>query len=178
VSAPSDPPEVDPSAFRALMSRWATGVSVVTARHAERDAGLTVNALLSVALAPPALLVSLSNEVDTLPLISKSGHFGVSFLAAGQRSLSERFAQTLPSEEKFRGLALHRGPKGSPLLDGAIAAVECRVRSTTPMFDHTLVVGEAVHSEVATDGAPLLYYRSGYAEAEGPDRLRLTPRRT
>ncbi len=159
------------------MSRWATGVSVVTASHDGQDAGLTVNALLSVALHPPALLVSLSNDVDTLPRIERSGHFGVSFLSADQRALSERFAQTLPSHEKFHGISVHRGPGGSPLLDGGLGGMECRVRSRTPMYDHTLVIGEAILTEVGVERTPLLYYRSGYAEADGSDRLKLAPRR-
>jgi flavin reductase (DIM6/NTAB) family NADH-FMN oxidoreductase RutF len=177
VTDPSGTAALDANAFRTFMSRWATGVSVVTAHHADRDAGLTVNALLSVSLKPPALLVSLSNDVDTLPLIERSGHFGVTFLSADQRPLSERFALTLPSDEKFEGVATHRAPNGSPLLDGGLGGLECRVRSRTPLYDHTLVVGEAIHAEIGIERTPLLFYRSTYAEPDGSDRLRLTPRR-
>jgi flavin reductase (DIM6/NTAB) family NADH-FMN oxidoreductase RutF len=177
VTAASEPPPVDASAFRTLMSRWATGVSVVCAHDADRDAGLTVNALLSVSLTPPALLVSLSNEVDTLPFIERSGHFGVSFLSAAQKAVSERFAQVIPSDEKFEGIAFHRGPNGSPLIDGGLAALECGVRSRTRLYDHTLVVGEALYTEIGVERTPLLYYRSGYAESDGSDVLKLAPRR-
>jgi flavin reductase (DIM6/NTAB) family NADH-FMN oxidoreductase RutF len=174
---PTENAGVDPAAFRTLMSRWATGVSVVTAHAEGRDAGLTVNALLSVSLKPPALLVSLSNDVDTLPLLERSGRFGVSFLSADQRALSERFALTLPSDEKFEGVPVHRAPGGSALLDGGLGGMECRVLSRTPMYDHTLVVGEAIFTEVGVERTPLLFYRSGYAEADGSDHLRLAPRR-
>lgn len=170
------PSPQDPTRFRAVMGRWATGVSVITAHDSSGDAGLTVNALLSVSLAPPSLLVSLSNDADTLPVVDRSGHFGASFLAAGQRSVSERFALTLPAVEKFARLALHRGPHGSPLLDGALGAVECRVVSRAPTFDHVLLVGEVIYAESGPDGPPLLFFRSGYAEGDGPDRLRLPPR--
>ncbi len=166
----------NPTRFRAVMSRWATGVSVVTAHDPTGDAGLTVNALLSVSLSPPSVLVSLSTDTDTLPVIERSGYFGASFLASGQRAISERFARTLPSVEKFAGLSLHRGPHGSPLLEGTLAAVECRVISRTPSHDHMLIVGDVVHEETGPDAAPLLYYRSGYAESDGADRLRLPPR--
>jgi flavin reductase (DIM6/NTAB) family NADH-FMN oxidoreductase RutF len=159
------------------MSRWATGVSIVTAHHGTEDAGLTVNALLSVSIAPPSLLVSLSSDADTLPVLERSGHFGVSFLAAGQRALSERFALTLPSAEKFRDVAVHRGPHGSLLLNDALGAVECRVVARLPAHDHVLVVGDVVHEETGPDRAPLLFFRSGYAEPDGPERLRLPPRR-
>jgi 3-hydroxy-9,10-secoandrosta-1,3,5(10)-triene-9,17-dione monooxygenase reductase component len=176
VTATAPDPTSDPARFRAVMGHWATGVSVVTSHDASGDAGLTVNALLSVSLSPPSVLVSLSTDADTLPVIERSGFFGASFLSAGQRSVSERFARTLPSVEKFAGLALHRGPHGSPLLDGTLAAVECRVVSRAPSHDHVLLVGDVVHEELGPEGSPLLYYRSGYADADGADRLRLPPR--
>ena len=170
---PAAPHAVDSGRFRAVLSRWATGVSVVTAHGRSGDAGLTVNALLSVSLDPPSLLVSLSNGTDTLPVVDESRHFGVSFLSAEQRELSERFALAVPSAEKFPGVGLHRGPYGSPLLDGAIAALECRLAARTPAFDHTLLLGEVVHLESGPDRTPLVFYRSGYASADGTERLRL-----
>jgi flavin reductase (DIM6/NTAB) family NADH-FMN oxidoreductase RutF len=163
---------VDAAAFRRLMARWATGVSVLTARDRDVDGGLTVNAFLSLSLNPPAVLVSLMRDVDTLPLVERSRRFGVSFLAADQRPLSERFARMIPAAEKFRGVAFHRGPSGLALLDGTLGALECRVASLTPTYDHVLAVGEVVHQELGRDTPPLVFYRSTYAETEGPDRLR------
>jgi len=176
MSDPTPSPAVAPERFRTAMGRWATGVSVVTAHDASGDAGLTVNALLSVALAPPSVLVSLQRDADTLPVIRRSRAFGVSFLSAGQRALSQRFSQPVPSEGKFHGVALHRGATGAALLDGSLAALECRLVSETPAFDHVLVVGEVVRLEEGADELPLLFYRGLYSDAEGPDRLRLPHR--
>jgi flavin reductase (DIM6/NTAB) family NADH-FMN oxidoreductase RutF len=162
-----------PERFRAVMGRWATGVSVVTAHDAGEDAGLTVNALLSVALDPPSVLVSLQREVDTLPVLRRGRGFGVSFLSAGQVELSRRFALAAPPAEKFRGVDVHRGRSGVALLDGALAGLECRLVSESPAFDHVLVVGEVERIEEGPDGAPLLFYRGLYAEADGAERLRL-----
>ena len=162
------PAPVAPAAFRAAVSRWATGVSVVTAAADGADAGLTVNALLSVALQPPSLLVSLQQDVDTLPVLRKAGAFAVNLLAADQQALSERFARAAPSAEKFRDLSFHRGATGAALLDGAVAVFECRVVSATPAFDHLLVVGEVVRIEEGGEAPPLVFYRSRYARA-GPD---------
>jgi 3-hydroxy-9,10-secoandrosta-1,3,5(10)-triene-9,17-dione monooxygenase reductase component len=172
-----DPAPVAPAVFRALMARWATGVSVVTARHGGGDAGLTVNSLVSVTLTPPTVLVSLTTDADTLPVAEASGHFGVSFLAADQRVLSERFARTAERAEKFDGVAVHRGPAGSPLLDGHIGAVECRLVDRTPVHDHVLLRGEVIHTESGRDAPPLLFFRSGYASAESAELLRLPPPR-
>ncbi len=166
--APSSPEE-----FRHLMGRWATGVSVVTAHDGTVDAGLTVNGFLSVSLTPPSVLVSLARDVDTLPVIARSGRFGVSFLAADQRALSERFARNEPSEAKFRDVAFHRAPGGTPLLDATLGGLECHVAARTVAGDHVLLVGEVDHQESGRDELPLLFFRSAYAEADAPDRLRL-----
>lgn len=173
----ADLPPVEPARFRALMGRWATGVSIVTAHHTGSDAGLTVNSLVSVTLSPPTVLVSLTTDADTLPVAEASGHFGVSFLAADQRELSERFARTIPRAEKFQGVAVHRGPAGSALLDGHIGAVECRVVGRVLVHDHVLLSGEVLHTEPGRDAPPLLFFRSGYAHAEGAELLRLPPPR-
>jgi 3-hydroxy-9,10-secoandrosta-1,3,5(10)-triene-9,17-dione monooxygenase reductase component len=169
---PAHPP-IDPLRFREWMSRWPTGVTVVTARHAGLDAGLTVNAFLSVSIRPPTVLVALSRDVDTLPVLEASGAFAVNLLSSDQRPLSERFARSIPPAEKFAGLPLHRGPTGSPLLDGTLGALDCRVVARTPAVDHLLVVGEVAHLEFGPDASPLVFYHSGYAEAEPEGRLRL-----
>jgi flavin reductase (DIM6/NTAB) family NADH-FMN oxidoreductase RutF len=171
--APAPPPaSLDAALFRRMMARWATGVAVVTARDAERDFGLTVNALLSVSLAPPLVLVSLTHDADTTPAIRRSAAFAVNLLAADQRALSERFARQVTAEEKFRDLPVKRGTTGAPLLAGTLGSLECRVRQETRVSDHVLLVGEAVSAEAGADGLPLLFYRSRYSEARPPDSLR------
>lgn len=171
--APASPPSAAGAAFRRLIARWATGVSVVTAREGENDFGLTVNALLSVSLSPPSLLVSLSHDADTTPVVHRTGRFGVTLLAHDQRPLSERFARMAPAAEKFDGLPLHRGPGGLALLDGGLAAFECRVVQEVESADHRLFVGVLEHAEAGRDVSPLLFFRSGYSElvAEGVLRL-------
>jgi 3-hydroxy-9,10-secoandrosta-1,3,5(10)-triene-9,17-dione monooxygenase reductase component len=171
---PSDTPEpVDPARFRHLMARWATGVSVVTARDDGRDRGLTVNAFLSVSLEPPRVLVSIATEADAWPSIHQSGTFAVSVLAADQRGISQRFASRVRPEEKFAGIDFHRGSTGAALLDGTVAAFECRVTKEISAGDHVLILGNVVALEEGVDAPPLLFYRSGYAEAEPDDILRL-----
>lgn len=163
--------------FRRLMARWATGVSVVTSRGPGGDVGLTVNALLSVSLEPPTLLISLTDSADSTPVIRASGFFAANLLAAEQRSLSERFALAVPAAEKFRDLPVHRGATGAPLLNGTLGAIECRVASIFPAHDHLLILGDVVAVEAPADGLPLLFFRRGYSEVAGPDRLKLPPPR-
>jgi len=168
------PDAVDPDAFRRTIARWATGVAVVTAHEAGRDAGLTVNALLSVSLRPPLLLVSLTSDADTTPVIERTHRFAVSILSEGQRPLSERFAQTLSGDEKFAGLSVRRDADGVAVLDGALATLRCRVAQVVPIADHRLIIGRVTAVDAGSDGLPLLFYRSRYGEAAGTDSVRLT----
>jgi 3-hydroxy-9,10-secoandrosta-1,3,5(10)-triene-9,17-dione monooxygenase reductase component len=168
---------VDPQAFRGLISRWASGVSVVTAREGDRDSGLTVNSLVSVSLHPPTLLVCLTHDADSTPVIQRTRRFAVNLLAAAQRPLSERFAQAIPAHEKFSGVALHRKGNGPARLDGALAAFECEVVQIYTSTDHQLVLGQVVDQEIGPDVVPLLFYRSGYGEPSGPDTVKLPPPR-
>ena len=176
MTEPPAPSPIDSAEFRALMAHWPTGVSVVTARDGAEDAGLTVNAFLSVSLHPPSVLVSLTQDADTTPIIERTGQFAVNLLAADQRPLSERFARSVPAAEKFEGTAVHRGLTGVALLDGTLGAVECRLSSRVASYDHVLFVGEVVRVERGREAPPLLFFRSAYAEAEGSDRLHLGTR--
>jgi len=171
-------PGLDGPTFRRTIARWATGVSVVTARDGEVVAGLTVNSLLSVSLEPPTLLVSLTNEADTTPVIERSRRFGVSLLSAAQQSLSERFARAVPPAEKFAGVPVHASPHGIPLLDGALATFECALERSIPAGDHHLLLGRVLAAENGPDALPLTFYRSRYGEPTGPETIRLPPTRT
>ena len=163
--------------LRRLMARWPTGVAVVTSRSADGDAGLTVNALLSVSLDPPLLLVSLTEAAETTPVIRSSGAFVASLLAADQRPLSERFALTASQAVKFAGVGVHRGPSGIARIDGALGAIDCRVRSMTPAGDHVLVLADVVDVEIGRDAPPLVFFHRGYATAGPAGTLTLPPPR-
>jgi flavin reductase (DIM6/NTAB) family NADH-FMN oxidoreductase RutF len=163
----------DPAVFRRLMGRWATGVSVVTSHGPAGDVGLTVNAFLSVSLAPPTILISLSRDADSTPVIEATRAFAVNLLAFDQRDLSERFAQAVPPAAKFRDLPLERGATGVPLLAGTLGALEARVRSQLDSSDHRLFLGEVVSVRAGREVPPLLFFRSGYSASDGGPTVRL-----
>ncbi|MHB8351320.1 MAG: flavin reductase family protein [Thermoplasmata archaeon] len=167
------PTGVGADSFRRLMAVWATGVSVVTARAGTEDAGLTVNAFLSVALDPPTILVSLTHDADTVPRLEASGTFAVNLLASDQRALSDRFARAVAPAEKFRGLPVLRGVTGAALLPDTLGALEARVLRRIEVADHLLYLGEVLRLHPGRDARPLLFFRSGYAEEEGTAALRL-----
>ena len=156
---------LDPDAFRSVLGRFASGITVVTTRDADgRDAGLTVSAFCSVSLHPPLIQVCVDQSASVHPVLAASEHFGVSVLAAEQEALSRRFS-TVESMHRFEGLGFSRGESGVVLLDDALAHLECRLVASHAAGDHTIFIG-AVERATARSARPLLYYRGGYAQLE------------
>jgi len=155
---------LDPDGFRAALGRFATGVTVLTARDSEgRDHGMTVSAFSSVSLQPPLVLACIAHAAEMYGVLRKATHFGVSILGEGQELLSRRFAELTPN--RFDGVGYSRGDSGVALLDDAIAHLECRIADRSEAGDHAIYVAE-VESATSGNGRPLLYYRGGYAQLE------------
>jgi flavin reductase (DIM6/NTAB) family NADH-FMN oxidoreductase RutF len=152
---------IDDAQFKAAMSHFASGVTVVTTEHEGKPYGMTVASFASLSLRPPLVLVCVERSVKTHDAIRAAGKFGVSILGAEQGEVSNRFASRV--EDKFEGVAIRRGESGVPLIDGAITTLECNVTEVLPGGDHTIFVGEVVDANTAA-GEPLLYFRSGYRE--------------
>jgi flavin reductase (DIM6/NTAB) family NADH-FMN oxidoreductase RutF len=156
---------IDPDAFRSVLGRFASGITVVTTRDAEqRDVGMTVSAFCSVSLVPPMVQVCVDHAASLHAALVGNTRYGVSILAAEQEALSRRFA-TAESTRRFDGIGYRRGESGVLLLDDALAHLECRIVASHDTGDHTMFVGE-VESATARSARPLLYYRGGYAQLE------------
>ncbi len=152
---------IDEAGFKKAMSRFAAGVTVVTAEFGGRSYGVTVSAFSSLSLDPPLVLVCVGKSSSVHDAIRKGERFVVNVLAQDQEDISNRFASK--SENKFAGLPTRIGKLGVPVVDGALAVVECRLYETLPGGDHTIFVGEVVHADLE-DGNPLLYFRGGYRQ--------------
>lgn len=150
----------DPDTFRAFMGNMPTGVTVVTTTSAAGAVGCTANAVTSLSLAPPSLLVCLATRSRTLAEIRDQGMFGLNILAWSQRDLSQRFA-TEPVERRFDGVE-HATELGVPVLTRAVASAICAVREDIDLADHTLVVGAPLWYQSTQEGEPLLYHRQTY----------------
>lgn len=165
--------------FRRAMSRFATGVTVVTVRAGERLHGMTVNSFASVSLDPPLVLWCAEKGARTLRLIEESGVYAVSILAEDQQDLSQRFAtRSSEGEDRFAGVAWSPGPAtGCPLLTGALATLECRMVHEYEAGDHRILIARVEAMEIAPTGQPLLYFGSRYRLLSSPeeDRAGLPP---
>lgn len=146
--------------FRAALTRFPSGITVVTSRAAEGDFhGITVSAFCSVSLEPPLVLVCIEKTTGSHDAINATGSFVVNILGAGQDELSERFSLT--AIDKFEGVALGSGPDGVPVLLDALVSLECRLRDAYDGGDHTIFVGR-VDGLSIRDGSPLVYFHGSY----------------
>jgi flavin reductase (DIM6/NTAB) family NADH-FMN oxidoreductase RutF len=150
--------------LRAMMARFATGVTVVAARHGPLLAGMTANAIASVSVDPPLLLASINVKSETHQAIIGSHSFAVSVLGPQQQALADCFARptTAGKLQGFCDAPWHEAETGSPILDGCIAFFDCRVTARHPGGDHSLFVGEIAAAGFTPDADPLIWYASGY----------------
>jgi flavin reductase (DIM6/NTAB) family NADH-FMN oxidoreductase RutF len=155
----------DPSALRAVMGCFATGVTVITTRdQTGRPYGLTANAVTSLSLTPPLLLICVDRKAETFPHFFDSKIFVLNILAASQAEISRRFAKT--GGDKFADVAYRIGHLDTPILEGTLGHVECRIIETLEGGDHVIHIGEVQHAE-AHEGAPLLFFRGKYRQLAG-----------
>jgi flavin reductase (DIM6/NTAB) family NADH-FMN oxidoreductase RutF len=152
--------------MRAMLGRFATGVTVVAARHGPLLAGMTANAIASISMDPPLMMASISRRAETHGAIIGSHAFAVSVLSRDQRDLAECFAQptTAVKLKRFCDADWDEAETGSPILEGALAYFDCRLIDRHDGGDHAVFIGEIVAAGYREDAEPLLWYASGYRE--------------
>ena len=159
----------DPAAFRAVLGRFATGITIMSTLQDGVAHAMTANAFTSVSLDPPLVLVCVDKGVRMHDAVLDCGFWAVSVLAADQRPVAERFARSgRDLYTQFDGVPTTPGPKtGCPLIGGALSWLECRTWATYDGGDHTIVVGEvlALGVEGTGDQEALVYFSGQYRSA-------------
>jgi flavin reductase (DIM6/NTAB) family NADH-FMN oxidoreductase RutF len=148
--------------FRDVIGHFASGVTVITTTDRDEPFGTTASAVTSLSLEPPMLLVCLNQSSSTGGAIHRARRFAVNILREDQVDLASRFATKSP--DKFAGVALMA--EGSvPLLEGALAAIECSVREEVSAGTHTVFIAEVTRA-TATPGPPLAYFRGTFGRLD------------
>lgn len=154
-----------PESFRAVLGRFASGVTVLTTRDDDgHDCGMTVSAFCSLSLEPPLVLACVSMVAEMFPLLTIGRRVGFSILSAQQEALSRRFSE-LEGSRRFEGIGFTRDAHGVAVLDDALAWLGGEVVGKHDGGDHGIFVVR-VDDETTHELRPLLYYRGGYAELE------------
>jgi 3-hydroxy-9,10-secoandrosta-1,3,5(10)-triene-9,17-dione monooxygenase reductase component len=160
-STPVTVTAIDSTQFRHVLGHYPTGVAAITARSAQGlPIGMVVGTFTSVSLAPPLVGFLPDRNSSTWPLVEETGRFCVNLLAADQQGACRQLSAK--SSDKFAGLKLGTTMNGLPVIDGAIAHLDCTLYSVTEAGDHWFVLGEVVAMEVMRDSLPLLFHRGKY----------------
>lgn len=153
---------VSTDAFRQALARFASGITVVTARRSDdTPLGVTVSAFSSVSLNPPLILVCLDKNTQHLKSYTDNKYFNINILSENQAHISDRFA-TPDISLKFDEIAHIDGENGAPLLANALVTLECAHFDSHPAGDHTILIGEVLKASWNEEGKPLLYWRGRY----------------
>lgn len=154
---------VDDATFRNVVGHFASGVTVITAAAGGQLYGSTVSAVSSLSMDPPMMLICLNRSSATHGAVLEAGRLAVNILAHGQEPLAMNFAASKGS--KYEDVDYSLSPYGVPLLDGALANIECVVEETAAGGTHTVFLARVV-SAAARPGEPLAYFRGKFGRLE------------
>ncbi len=155
---------IDSVQLRRMFGCFATGVTIVTTKIGEETHGMTANAFCSLSLNPPLVLVCVDHSARTHEFIPATKAFAVNILAEDQQQLSDYFAKRLAPDpaHELEGIPYRVGQSGSPLIEGCIGYIDCRLTDVYPGGDHSIYVGAVIDVWYREEGQPLLFYRGKY----------------
>ena len=167
-------PLFDGKQFRTVLGHFPTGVTIVSGMHGDEPVGFTIGSFTSVSLDPPLVGFLPMKDSTTWDAMSASGSFCVNVLSREQADLCWKFAKSDNEGERYDGVAWHPGPTGSPIIDRAVAWIDCTVEEVYETGDHYFVLGRVVALEADADHDgegpfPLIFFKGalgGFA-AEG-----------
>ena len=155
--------------FRFTVGAFATGVTVVTTSGEEHAYGMTANAFSSVSLDPPLVLVCVIANSEGSQHIQRNGCFAVNILEAGQEPLSRYFASRDRPRggDAFRDVSHRIGTSGSPIIDGAVGFLDCRLHAAHDAGDHQIFIGEVLELGHDAERKPLVFHGGQYKVVGG-----------
>lgn len=169
MTAPDSRPAVTPRWFRQVLGTYPTGVCVITAIHPDdTPVGMAVGSFTSVSLDPPLVGFLPDHASTSWPKIRAAGRFCVNILSADQEPVCRAFAAKGP--DKFVGLGWRPGPTGSPILDDAVAWIDCTLDAVHPAGDHDIVIGRVSELGLGNPSLPLVFFEGGYGRFEPMSR--------
>jgi 3-hydroxy-9,10-secoandrosta-1,3,5(10)-triene-9,17-dione monooxygenase reductase component len=154
----------DAKQFRTVLGHFPTGVTIVSGMHDGEPVGFTIGSFTSVSLDPPLVGFLPMKDSVTWEAMSRSGAFCVNILSRNQADLCWKFAKSGNDDDRFTGVTWHPGETGSPIIDRAVAWIDCTVEHVYEMGDHYFVLGRvgALDADADHDGLPpqpLVFYR-------------------
>jgi flavin reductase (DIM6/NTAB) family NADH-FMN oxidoreductase RutF len=154
--------------YRRTLGSYPTGVVIITADGADGPVGLAIGSFTSVSLDPPLVGFLPDKGSSSWPKIQATGSFCVNVLAADQLGVCKAFASK--GGDKYASVTWRTAATGSPVLDGVLAWMDCRVERVDEAGDHWFVLGRIEDMAVERDDVgPLLFFRGAYGNFSALD---------
>ncbi|MVU76254.1 flavin reductase [Nocardia sp. ET3-3] len=153
-------PAIDASAFKTVLGRFASGVTVITALDEGEPIGFACQSFASLSIDPPLVSFFPARTSSTWPRIRAAGRFCVNILADDQAEICRRLGR--PGADKFTGVEWAASENGSPLLAGAMASIDCALHDEVDGGDHTIVIGRVTSLNEHSEARPLVFYRAAF----------------
>ena len=150
----------DDKQFRNVLGHFATGVTIITAMDGDEPVGMAANSFTSLSLEPPLILFCVAHTSSTWPRIEAAGMFAVNILGEDHEGLSNLFAKK--GADRFSQTPWRIGVSGAPVLEEAIAYLDCRFEAEYPGGDHKIIVGRVLDLDMREGARPLLFFKGGY----------------
>ncbi|WP_309230954.1 flavin reductase family protein [Nocardia sp. SYP-A9097] len=154
------PIEIDPAAFKTVLGRFASGVTVITAIDEGEPVGFACQSFASLSIEPPLVSFFPARTSSSWPRIRRAGRFTVNILADHQDQVCRQLGR--PGADKFAGVDWTPSVNGSPLLTGALATIDCELHEEVDGGDHTVVIARVTGLNEHSEATPLLFYRAGF----------------
>ena len=156
--------DLSPRRIRNVLGHFATGLTVITAATENGPAGFTCQSFASLSLEPALVTFSPARTSSTWPLLRAAGRFTVNILPAEHQHLAAQFARS--GADKFAGVDHSPSPLGNPVLDGALAWVDCELHQEYAGGDHPIVVAAVRALSARSDVDPLLFFKGDYVSVQ------------
>lgn len=151
---------IDAVAFKAVLGRFCSGVTVITALDGDEPVGFACQSFASLSMDPPLVSFFPARTSTTWPRIRQARRFCVNILADHQGDLCRQLGR--PGADKFSGVEWSPSGNGSPLLAGALATIDCELHDEVDGGDHTIVVARVTGVNEHSEATPLLFYRAAF----------------
>lgn len=163
VDLPGEDGGVDSAELRTVLGHFASGVTIVTGAGPDGPVGLTCQSFFCASLVPPLVVISPQLSSTSWPRVADTGAFCVNVLAEEQEAMCRAFA--VSGGDKFKGVGWTTAATGSPVIEGSLAWLDCRLEEVKETGDHLLVLGRVVEMGYGR-GKPLIFYRGGFGGFE------------
>ena len=151
--------KINPSLFKSIMSKFTTGVTIITINNNNNYIGKTVNSFSSLSLNPPLVLFSLEKKSSSAKDFIKSSDVGINILSKKQKKLSIYFSQLKP---KWEAKEIFLSKNNIPLIKGSIANLNCKKIKTINQGDHVIFICKLLEGKISAKLKPLVYLNSNY----------------